>query len=293
MARVMINRPPQAKKMNRSITGNAAVLIILVLMAIFMSFPLIFAIVNAFKPLEEFFLFPPRFFVQNPTTQNFVDLLYITNNLWVPFSRYIANSVLISVVSPVGHVILASMAAYPLAKTMDLPGRKVIFNIVILSLLFSNSRTISVPQYMVMSKIGLVDSQLALILPSIAGTLGLFLMKQFMEHVPDSTIESAKLDGASELTIFWNIIMPSVKPAWLTLGILAFQHSWNAGGATYIYSEQLKTLPVVFNQIAGGGIARRGVAAAAGLIMMLTPIITFVITQSNLIDTMASSGLKD
>ena len=178
-----------------------------------MALPLVYSIMNAFKPLDELFLFPPRLFVRRPTLKNFSDLFYLMSNSFVPFSRYLFNSVFISFLSTLGHVIIASMAAYPLAKHR-FPGSKFLFNLVIFSLMFSGYVT-NIPRFIIMAKLGLLDTYFALILPYIGATLGLFLMKQFMEQIPDSYIESARIDGANEFRIWWHVVMPNVKPCLL------------------------------------------------------------------------------
>lgn len=280
----------KAKKLNRSWGGNITIFLMLAVVGVFMALPFVYAVVQSLKPLEEIFLFPPRFFVRNPTLSNYAMLSKLTSNLWVPFSRYAFNSIFITVVGTVGHVLLASMAAYPLAKCR-FPGSKLLFQLVVLSLLFTGQVT-HIPQYIVMARIGFINTYSALILPPIAASLGLFLMKQFMTQIPDSLIEAATIDGAHQMQIFWRVVMPSVKPAWLTLTIFAFQSIWNRTGMTFIYDETLKVLPTVLRQIAEGGIARAGVGAAASVILMIPPIITFVLVQSNVLETMAQSGIK-
>ena len=265
--------------------------IVLALLGAFMALPLIYSIVQAFKPLEEIYLFPPRFFVNNPTLSNFTQLSQVANNLWVPFSRYLFNSLFVSIVVTVGHVIVASMCAYPLAKH-KFPGRNSIFQIITMALVFSGG-TLALPQYIVMAKLGMINTYWALILPGIATSLGLFLMRQFMLQIHDSLLESARIDGASEFRIFWSIVMPAVKPAWLTLALFAFQAIWNNNGAMFIYTEEYKMLPMALQQIQAGGIARMGISSAAALILMVPPILTFIITQSNVIETMTQSGMKD
>lgn len=286
------------KRVNRSLGGDIFVILVLVLMGLFMGLPLYYTIISAFKPLNELFIFPPRFYVAQPTTSNFKQVLDLATGLWVPFSRYVFNSVFVSVVVTVGHVILASMAAYPMEKA-KFPGSKGLFNLVQLTLLFTGG-TMAIPQYIVMAVLGIVNTYWALILPAVGSSLGLFLMKQFMRGIPDSMLEAAKIDGANELTIFWKLVMPNVKPAWLTLSIFAFQSIWNNTGINFIYSEELKMLPTALNQIYAadaatgvGNIARQGSAAAVALILMIPPIIFFVATQSNVIETMAFSGMKD
>lgn len=279
------------RRINRSAAGNFFLFAFLAGAGAFSAIPLIYAINAAFKPLDEIFLFPPRMFVRNPTLQNFADLVNLLGQSWVPFTRYIFNTVFITGVGVVGHVILASMAAYALAKH-NFPGRRVLFQIVVLSLMFAWQVT-AIPNYMIMAKIGLVDTYWAVILPAFAYSLGLYLMKQFMEQIPDALLEAAKIDGASEYRIFWSVVMPNVKPAWLTLIILLFQFLWGTDGNGFIYSEQLKTLHYASNQIIQGGIARAGAASAVALILMSVPITLFIFSQSRIIETMATSGMKD
>lgn len=279
------------RKLNRSFTVSFLLFLFLAVFGAFMVLPLIYAINNAFKPLDELFIFPPRFFVRNPTTDNFYDLVALMGNSWVPLSRYIVNTLVITIIGTVGHIILSSAAAYPLAK-FRFPGSKVLFSIVVMSLMFTGHVT-AIPNYMVMSWLGWINTHASIIIPSLAFPLGLFLMKQFMEQIPDALVEAAKIDGASEYRIFWQIVMPLVKPAWLTLLILMMQMLWGTDGGSFIYSEQLKTMHYAMGQIIQGGIARAGVGAAVAVIMMSVPIVTFVLSQSNVIQTMASSGMKD
>lgn len=279
------NRP------NRSFGGDVLIAIFLIIFGIFMGFPLVYAINSAFKPLDEIFVYPPRLFVRNPTTDNFQDLMVILGQSWVPFTRYLFNTVFITTVGTAGHIIISSMGAFVLAK-YDFPGGKKFFNIVTTALMF-NMYVTAIPNYLIMSKLGWVDSLWAIIIPAFAAPMGLFLMKQYMEGVPDVLIEAATIDGAGLWKIFSRIVMPAVKPAWLTLMIMSIQSLWNNNAATFIFSEELKTLPYAMQQIAGGGIARAGVGAAVALVMMIVPIAAFVILQSNVMETMASSGIKE
>ncbi|MCM3632723.1 MULTISPECIES: carbohydrate ABC transporter permease [Paenibacillus] len=279
------------RKLNRSFTVSFLLFVLLALFGSFMALPLIYAINNAFKPLDELFIFPPRFFVKNPTFDNFFDLVAIMGNSWVPLSRYITNTLLITLIGTAGHIIFASAAAYPLAKYRFL-GSKSLFSIVVLALMFSGHVT-ATPNYMVMSWLGWINTHASIIVPALAFPLGLFLMKQFMEQIPDALLEAAKIDGANEYRIYWTIVMPNVKPAWLTLLILQFPALWGTDGGSFIYSENLKTLHYALGQIVQGGIARAGVGAAVALILMIVPITLFVISQSSVIQTMATSGMKE
>ncbi len=287
----MIRRLIWIHKPTRSLGGNLLVLLFILAGACFSVLPLIYAVSNAFKPLDELFIWPPRFFVRNPTLDNFIDLLVLMAGSWIPFSRYVLNTVLISVLGTAGHVILASMAAYALSKH-KFPGANLFFSMVILSLMFARQVT-AIPNYLIMSRLGWVDTYLAIILPAWAMSLGLFLMKQFMDAmIHDSLLESARIEGASEWVLFWRVVMPNVRPGWLTLIILAFQSLWNETGGQFIYSEQLKTLPYALNQILAAGIARAGVGAAVGVVLMIVPITVFVVNQSRVIETMGAAGIK-
>lgn len=279
------------RRANRSLGGDVTNIITLAFFGVFMALPLVYAISNAFKPLDEIFMFPPRFFVRNPTTDNFKDLFLLMAQSWVPFTRYIFNTVFITTVGTIGHVIIASMAAFVLEKH-KFPGGATFFKIVIISLMFSPVVT-AIPNYLTMARLGWVDSYFSLIVPAFAYPLGLFLMKQFMVTVPDSLLESARIDGASEFRTFWQIAMPCVKPGWLTLIIFSFQQLWGITGGTFIYSEEKKTLPFALNQILLGGFARAGIGAAVILMMMIVPIVMFMVTQSSIIQTMATSGMKE
>ena len=279
------------RKPNRSRGGDMGIYIMLILFGIFFVIPLVYTVSNAFKPLDEIYLYPPRFFVKNPTFNNFQDLLVVMSNSYVPFTRYVFNTVLTTLVGTVGHLIIGSMAAYVLAK-YDFPGGKQFFDICVTALMF-NAYVLQIPTYLIMTKLGWVDTYLALIVPAFALPMGLFLMKQFMEQIPDALIEAAKIDGAKEGRIFLQIVMHNVKPAWLTVTIFSVQNLWNLKGQIYIYSEEYKMLPYALQQIMSAGVARAGVGGAATMVVMMVPIIIFVMAQSNILETMASSGIKD
>ncbi len=278
--------------LNRSAGGDAGITFMLGLLGFVMFIPMYYVVIQSLKPLDELFMFPPRFYVINPTFDNFVELFSLMGDSWVPFSRYIFNTVFITVCGTLGNLILASMAAYSLAK-LRFPGRNAIFQLIVMSLMF-HSTVNQVTHFIILSAFGWIDTYLSIIVPSMASTMGLYLMKQFMEtSVPDTVLESARLDGASEFRTFLIIAMPMVKPAWLTLMIECFKSLWNSGASIYIHSEELKTFNYAINQITTGGIARSGASAAALVIMMIVPIAIFVINQSKIIETMGSSGMKD
>ena len=264
----------------------------LTILGLFMFIPLYYVVIQSFKPLDELWMFPPRFIVMKPTVKNYNDLFIQMNVSWVPFSRYIFNTIMVSVVGTAGNLLFSSLAAYALSK-IPFPGRNWMFKTIQTSLMF-NSTVTAVTSFFIMSRLGWVDTYLAIIVPAFCTTLGLYLMKQFMDsHVNNSVLEAARIDGANEFKIFWVIAMPMVKSAWLTLIIYSFQGLWNAGSSIYIQSEQLKSFNYAIQQIVAGGIKRAGAGAAATVIMMMVPIMVFVITQSNIIETMGSSGMKD
>ena len=288
-----VSRNPLIKrrKPNRSIWGDILLYVFLLFVAFVMAFPIIYAVSSALKPLDELFKFPPRVFPQNPTLDNFSDLFVTMGKSWVTFSRYLFNTVFITLVGTVGHLIVASMGAFVLAK-YDFPGNKTFFKIVTVAMMFTGYVT-QIPNYLILNKLGWIDTYWAIIIPAFASPMGLFLMKQFMEGLPTSLIEAAKIDGANEWKVFTNIVMPNVKPAWMTLIIFSVQALWNNKASTFIYSEERKTLVYALQQIQSGGIARTGQGAAVLVVVMIVPIIIFVLSESQILETMASSGLKD
>jgi len=279
------------KRLNRSYGGDAFIVAILTIFGLFFAYPLVFAINNAFKPLNEIFLFPPKLFVQRPTLNNFQDLFILMSKSWVTFSRYIFNTVFITVVGTAGLIIIASMGAFVVSK-YKFPGSRIFFQGVIITLMFSTYVT-AIPNYLVMAGLGWVDTYLSVIVPAFAMPMGFFLLRQFIDTIPDTLLEAAKVDGAKEFRIFLYIILPMIKPAWLTVMIFSVQNLWNARASVFIYSEQLKTLPYALGQIAAAGIARTGVAAAVTLFVMIVPLVMFIFAQSNVLQTMASSGIKE
>lgn len=278
------------RRRNRSLGVDIMLVIILGAFGLFSLYPLIYIIVSAFKPLSEVFIFPPRLTVDNPTLNNFFDLGAIIEEFEIPFSRYAFNTFLITGLGTAGTVLLGSMAAFPLAKYV-FPGSKMMSNVIVYSLMFSSAVT-AIPNYFIMSSLNMIDSYWAVILPAVGGTLGLYLMKNFMVQIPDELLEAAKIDGAGELQTFFKTVMPLCKPAWITLIILSFQSMWGTTGGVFIYSEELKPLSYVLSQIVSSGIARTGVSSAVSLIMLVVPVTVFIISQSNVLETMATSGMK-
>ena len=279
------------RKPNRSIAGDIFLYLFLVLVACVMVFPIVYAVSSALKPLDELFRFPPTIFPRNPTMDNFSDLFVTMGKSWVTFSRYLFNTVFITAVGTAGHLIIASMAAFVLAK-YEFPGNGTFFKLVTVAMMFTGYVT-QIPNYILLNRLGWIDTYWSIIIPAFASPMGLFLMKQFMEGLPTSLIEAAKIDGANEWRVFAGIVMPNVKPAWMTLIIFSVQALWNNRASTYIYSEEKKTLVFALQQIQSGGIARTGQGAAVLVVVMIVPIIIFVFSESQILETMASSGLKD
>lgn len=276
---------------NRSIGGDIVIYLMLFIIALAMVFPLVFLVGSSLKPLSDLFRFPPPVWPSHPTLDNFSDLFVTMGQSWVPFSRYLMNTVFITVVGTFGHLVVAGMAAFVLAK-YEFPGGRLFFNVIVTCLMFSGYVT-GIPNYLIMSRLGMVDTYWALILPAFAAPIGLFLMKQTMETLPTALIEAATIDGASRFRVFWSIVMPNVKPAWLTMIIFSVQGLWGNSAATIIYSEAKKPLVYALGQIQAGGIARTGQMAAANVIVMAVPILIFVFNQSRILETMASSGIKE
>jgi ABC-type glycerol-3-phosphate transport system permease component len=262
------------------------------MLGLFMAFPLFYTVLQSIKPPEELFQFPPKLYVIRPTLDSYEEMFLLMSNLWVPFSRYLFNTLFIATAGTFFHVIFAGMAAYPLAKH-KFPGSKQIFALIILGLMFVPQVTF-LPQFIIISKLGILNTYWAYLLPTIGTSLGLFLMKQFIEQLPDALLEAARIDGASEWRIFFKIIAPNIKPAILTVVIFQFVNIWNGLSKELVYDEQLKVVKVALEQInLANNYARMGSAMAASVILMLPPIIIFILLQSNVIQTMTFAGMKE
>lgn len=284
-------RKLKTQRVSRSAGGNAVLIVFLIILGAVMMLPMVYTLLQSVKPLDEIFIYPPRFWVVNPSFNNFKNLSRLTSSLSVPFARYLFNSLFLAVVCTAIQVILASMAAYPLAKH-EFFGKGFLNQIIVLALLFTYE-VVSLPQYILISKLGFIDTYWAMILPASAYTMGVYLMRQNMVGFPDSVLEAARIDGASEAVCFWKIIMPAMKPVWLTMIVFSFGGLWSRTDTTYIYTEQLKGLPTLLSQLSAGGVSRAGVSAASSVILMIPPILVFILTQSNVMEAMASSGMKD
>ncbi len=271
--------------------GTVVIFIILLILGLFMLMPIYLTLVMSVKPVEELFVFPPKFYTLRPTLDNFSDMFRDLNSSRVPFSRYVFNSISVTFTVTVLQCIFASMAAFVLAKCR-FPGSKILNKVIVVALLYQSS-VIYIMQYIVMAKLHLIDTPAALILPSIASPMAVFLMRQSISQIPDSMIEAAKVDGAGLFRICWQIVMPNQKPALMTLIIFAFQGAWNIQSGALVFQEQYKTLPTVVSQAAASGMAKAGVAMAAAVFMLLPPVVIFVLAQRQVIETMAYSGIKD
>lgn len=282
---------PTYKRYTRSKFVSIIIYTLLILAGLFTILPLIYSVSTSFKPLEELLKFPPAFIVRRPTFQNYLQLPSIISSLSVPLGRYVFNSVSVSIGATVGHVLIAAMAAFVMSKGR-FKGLAVIFLIVQFSLLY-NSYTLAIPQYIIMSKLHIVDTYWVYILPYLPSSLGVFLIKQYMDSsIPDALLEAAYIDGANEWRMFWRIVMPNSKPAWMTLVMFAFRDLWSLQPQGTIFTEKLKLLPNVMSTITQGGIARSGSAMAAMVILMIPPIIVYLVSQSSIVETMTTSGIK-
>jgi len=282
----------QYRKYTRSKFGSAMYFTILILAGAFSILPLVYCVVTSFKPLDELLIFPPQFFVKRPTVANFLALPSLLNKLRVPMSRYIFNSLFVASVSTFLHIIAASLAAFMFSKS-KIKCRKVLF-ILVQSMMLYSAYTLSVPQYLIFSKLHIVNTYWVYILPAIPSAMGCFLMKQFMDvGVPDALLEASRIDGAGVFRIFCQIVMPMVKPAWMTLMLFSFRDLWSYVPSGTIFSEELKTLPQAVSSITAGGIARTGSSMAVTVLLMIPPIIVFMVSQGSVMETMSSSGIKE
>ena len=280
------------KRFSRSRAGDVLYFLFLLSAGLFTILPMIYSILTSFKPLDELMIFPPRFFVKRITLSNYAELPALLSNMGIPLSRYLFNSLFISFGTMLLHIIIASLAAFVLSKT-NFRLKGVIFLLVQFSLLY-NAYTLAIPRYVIFSQLHMIDTYWVYILPYLPSGLGVFLMKQYMDDsIPIPLIEAARMDGAGPFRIYRSIVMPIVKPVWLTLALFSFRDMWSYQPQGTIFSEQLKTLPYVMSTISTGGIVRSGSAMAATVLLMIPPVIVYMVSQSNVMKTMSSAGIKD
>lgn len=268
---------------------------VLIPLAVFMALPILYIFSTAFKPLDELFAFPPTFFVRRPSLDNFRQILGTMSQSNIPFGRYVFNSVVSSLMVVVITVIISLSAGYVLSKK-SFKAKKLLFSINTLSLMFVPA-AVKIPKYLVMEKTNMIDNFFSLVLPLVAMPVGLFLVKQFIDQVPDALIEAAKLDGASDFRILLQIVAPIVKPSLVTVAILAFQSAWNTPepSTLYVNSDSLKTFAFYMTALGtqtGNSVAGQGMTAAASLILFIPNLIIFICMQSKVLNTMAHSGIK-
>lgn len=271
--------------------------IILLPLILLMLLPIVFIFSNAFKPPDELFAYPPRFFVINPTFKNFTDLFSRMSNSGIPVSRYLFNSITITLVTVAASIMVSSMAAYALSKK-KFKLKKTLFAINTVALMFVPI-AVTIPRFLIIDKLQLMDTYWVHVLPALAMPVGLFLVKQFIDGIPDEVIEAAQIDGATDVWIYWKIIMPMIKPAIATIAILAFQATWNNADTSslYINNESLKTFAFYLSTLTSTSsgantVAGQGITAAAALISFLPNLIIFIFLQSQVMSTMSHSGLK-
>ena len=290
------NVTPQVKKSKRSFWGNVILGVFLLAMGFLFFFPVVYMISQSLKPMNEMFIFPPKLIVSQPTLDNYLDFTNVLANTIVPVTRSLFNSLFVVVVGSIGHIVIASLCAYPLAK-YKFPGSAFFNQLIVYSLMFNATGTL-IPNFLSIARMGMLDTQWAIIIPGFASTLGLYLMKNFMEQIPDSLIEAAQIDGAGYFRIHFTIIMPVVKPALVTAFILVFQSFWTNTGDKFIYDETQKGFAYVVGQLANGkvsgvGASYAGISSASAVIMFLVPLVVFLIMQNNVVSTMATSGMKE
>jgi len=261
--------------------------------AIFMALPIVYIFSTAFKPIDELFAFPPRFLVQQPTINNFRDL-FVFIGYGLPVMKFIINSLIVTLFVVFASVLFSSMAGYILSKK-NFKGKKFLFEVNKLALMFVPI-AVTIPRFLVITEIGIVNTMAAHVLPMIAIPVGLFLVKQFIDQIPNELIEAAKVDGAGDFYIYIKIIVPLTMPALATVAILSFQATWNnTETSTLFVSDELKqTFAFYMSTLtnASNSVAAAGIGAAATLIMFLPNLIIFIIMQSRVMSTMTHSGLK-
>nr|WP_280521126.1 carbohydrate ABC transporter permease [Paenibacillus mangrovi] len=269
--------------------------LVLLILSLFMLLPIVFIVNHAFKPFTELFAYPPTFFVKMPTLENFRLLINFSAESGIPASRYVFNSLFTTTLVILLTLLISSLAAYALSK-LSFRGKHVFNKVNTLALMFVPI-AVAIPRFLIIENLGIFNTYLAHIVPMLAMPIGIFLLKQFMDQVPDDLIEASKMDGAGNWRVYWNVMLPLVKPALVTVAILTFQASWGNSESSSIFmdDESLRTLPFYMNTLvaqSGNIVAGAGLAAVAGLVMFVPNIVLFIVLQNKVMDSMAHTGIK-
>lgn len=280
-------------RVNRTFAGDLVLTLFLLIGGAFMTFPMVYMVSNSLKPLHELFLFPPTLIVKNPTFDNYEMLFNLSGNTTVPMSRYIFNSIFLCLVCTLITVIFCSMAAYAISKR-EFKAKGPIFELIQISLMFAAPAS-GIVNYIIIAKLPIspVDSYLPLFLTCVSNSLYMYMIKNFMDTFPNSTLEAARIDGAGEFLIFRKILMPACKSSWVTVILFSVQGYWGMSTGNFIYKEEMKGINAGFTAITSVSQQRVGVQSASGIVMLLIPLFTFILTQSNVMDSLATSGMKD
>ncbi|MBQ8326284.1 MAG: carbohydrate ABC transporter permease [Lachnospiraceae bacterium] len=276
--------------------GQIKIILMVLPLVLITGLPIIFIIFHAFKPMEELFAFPPKFITTNPTFDNFRQLFKASRSAGIPLSRYVFNSILITGAVVFSSLVFSTAAAYALSK-LKFKGRAAMLQINQIAIMFVPV-AVMIPRYLVVNVLGLTNTYWAQILPLIPLPVALFLVKQFVDQVPQSLIEAAYMDGAKELQIYTKVIIPLIKPAIATAAILVFQQVWTNIEASnyYVNDDGLKSLAFYMNTLTSttttNTVAGQGISAAASLIMFIPNLVLFCILQNSVMNTMAHSGIK-
>ncbi|MFD6090673.1 carbohydrate ABC transporter permease [Oerskovia sp. NPDC060338] len=277
-------RPPRRPiRWSRGATYTALVVgLLLTLM------PFIWMLLGSFKTQGELLQRPITWWPESPTLENYEKWLSQLN-----YGQFFMNSIVVAVAVVLGNIIFCSMVGYALAK-MRFPGKKVLFALVMLTLMVPGVVTL-VPMFVLVSNMGLVNTYPALILPFLAGPLGVFLMRQFILGIPDALIEAARIDGAGEFRIFFRIVLPQCGPPLATLSILTFLGSWNnfLWPLVVAQTENMYTLPVALSLYSVGSNGTYYGLLMAGSVLVVTPIlILFLFLQRYFVQGIAMTGIK-
>ena len=250
--------------------------------------PFLWMLLGSLKPQAEFLASPPTFLPNAPTTANYERLF---NNL--DFPRFFFNSSLVALVVTVGNVLFCPMLGYALAK-LQWRGKRVIMGLVLATLMVPAGITL-IPNFVLMRNLGLVNTYPGLILPFLVGPFGVFLTRQFMYGIPDELLEAARIDGANEWRIFWQVVLPITAPVLATLGILTFLGSWNSFLYPLVMAQEpnMYTLPVALATFATGQYqADHGMLMAGSVVLVVPVLLIFILFQRWITEGIATTGLK-
>lgn len=275
-------------RFNQKILTDIVLYSALILLSIFMILPFVWMLSTSFKLPQDIFGFPPRLIPENITLNNYTYIFQEKNTI-----RILFNTIIIALFSTLLSLFFTTLGGYGFAK-FEFPAKKNLFAILLATMIIPGA-VMMVPSFVIMRKLGWVDTFLPLIVPGAANAFGIFFFRQYISSINDELMDAARIDGASEFRIFWSIILPIIAPGMTSMGLIFFMRSWNdyLGPLIYLKSPQNHTITLAINSLSGGaGLTAWGEQMALSVVSLIPLLIIFLVFQRQFVEGITAGAVK-